>query len=249
MSEYILIVVAAAVLFVFILIVSFFVPGGGFGGAWTAYPPLSAMDMNLCMGASINVAHGMEKARRSAGQERGRLVGIIGDSTFLHSGITGLLDVVYNSGTTCTILLDNGTTAMTGHQEHPGTGKTAAGQLAPRVDYEQLARALGMKRVVTVNPLHVKELRRVLKEEIDSEEASLVICRAPCVLRERKRPRHRVVVDEEVCKACGLCFKLGCPAIEKDEAGRARVDGKLCVGCGVCVQVCTSQAMKLEARS
>lgn len=210
-----------------------------------AYPPMSSMDMNLCMGASIGVAHGMEKAYKSAGKERGRVVGIIGDSTFLHSGITGLLDVVYNRGTVCTILLDNSTTAMTGHQDHPGTGQTAKGIPAPAVDYENLAKSLGIRRVVTVNPLHVKELRRVLKEEIDSEEASLVICRAPCILHERTKPTHFVEVDLEACKACGLCFKIGCPAIEKDADEKAQINTSLCVGCAVCTQVCNSDAMHL----
>ncbi len=213
-----------------------------------AYAPLSAMDMNLCMGASIGVAHGMEKARKSAGVARGRVVGILGDSTFLHSGITGLLDLVYNRGTATIILLDNSTTAMTGHQDHPGTGKTLKRVPAPAVDYRKLAEAIGMTRVVEVNPLHVKKLREVLKAEIDSDEPSLVIAKAPCALLNKAKPTHFVEVNGEECEACGLCFKIGCPAIARVDADKASVDATLCVGCAVCVQVCTHQAMKLVAR-
>jgi indolepyruvate ferredoxin oxidoreductase, alpha subunit len=213
-----------------------------------AYQPLSSMDMNLCMGASIGVAHGMEKARKAANKSRGRLVGIIGDSTFLHSGITPLLDVIYNRGTVCTVLLDNSTTAMTGHQDHPGTGRTARGHDAPCVDYEKLANALGLERVVTVNPLQVKILHRVLKEEIDCAEPSLVIVKAPCVLHQRKTPSHFVMVDSQTCSGCGECFNLGCPAIAKDDDGKAFVTKAQCAGCSVCVQVCEENAMRLMDR-
>jgi indolepyruvate ferredoxin oxidoreductase alpha subunit len=210
-----------------------------------AYPPLSSMDMNLCMGASIGVAHGMEKARKSAGQPRGRVAGIIGDSTFLHSGITPLLDLVYNKGTACVILLDNDTTAMTGHQDHPGTGKDAKGRPAPSVDYTQLAQSLGLEDVVVVNPLQIDKLKKTLKEALDSDRPSLVIARAPCALIARRKPTHFVEVDTEKCNACGVCLKIGCPAIETDEEGRARVNPTVCVGCSVCTQLCKFQAMSL----
>ena len=213
-----------------------------------AYPPLSSMDMNLCMGASIGVAHGMEKALRSGGKPRGRIAGIIGDSTFLHSGITPLLDLIYNKGSVCVILLDNSTTAMTGHQEHPGTGKDAQGHPAPAVDYTKLAHSLGMEKVMEVNPLHVKKLKATLKEALDGDEPSLVIARAPCALIERKRPTHYVVVDPEKCTACGVCLKIGCPAIEKDDDEKALVNDTLCVGCAVCTQLCKFNAMKLISR-
>jgi indolepyruvate ferredoxin oxidoreductase alpha subunit len=213
-----------------------------------AYPPLSSMDMNLCMGASIGVAHGMEKARRAADKPPGRLAGIIGDSTFLHSGITPLLDLVYNKGTACVILLDNDTTAMTGHQDHPGTGKDAKGAPAPAVDYTKLAEALGMKKIVEVNPLQVDKLKAVLKDALDGDEPALVIARAPCALIARKRPTHFVEVDPEKCTACGVCLKIGCPAIETDEQDRARVNQTLCVGCTVCLQLCRFDAMRLISR-
>jgi indolepyruvate ferredoxin oxidoreductase, alpha subunit len=213
-----------------------------------AYPPLHSMDMNLCMGASIGVGHGMECAYRSGGKKRGRIAGIIGDSTFLHSGITPLLNLIYNQGTTTVILLDNYTTAMTGHQEHPGTGKDAKGREAPAVDYEKLAESLGIEHVVVVDPLHVKQLRQTLKQELDRDAVSLVICRAPCELHLRRKPTHRVQVDPEICNSCGVCFKIGCPAIEKDENEKARVNPELCVGCSVCSQLCSKHAMTLVER-
>jgi indolepyruvate ferredoxin oxidoreductase alpha subunit len=210
-----------------------------------AYPPLSSMDMNLCMGASIGVAHGMEKARRSAGKPRGRVAGIIGDSTFLHSGITPLLDMVYNKGSSCVILLDNDTTAMTGHQDHPGTGKDAKGRDAPSVDYTKLAQSLGLDDVVIVDPLRIDELKKTLKEALDSDRPSLVIARSPCALIARRKPTHFVEVDPDECNACGVCLKIGCPAIETDEQDRARVNPTLCVGCTVCTQLCKFKAMSL----
>ena len=213
-----------------------------------AYPPLGAMDMNLCMGASIGVAHGMEKALRKGGKERGRIVGVIGDSTFVHAGIAPLMDLVYNKGTCTVLLLDNATTAMTGRQDHPGSGKTAAGEETVTVDYVKLAEAVGLKRVIEADPYNLGKLRAVLKQELDSDEPSLVILRAPCALTAMRRPTHFSLVDPEKCKNCDTCFKLGCHPIEKDDEGRARVNPSWCVGCSVCIQVCVRKAMTLKKR-
>lgn len=210
-----------------------------------AYPPLSAMDMNLCMGASIGVAHGMEKARTVNHEKRGRIVGVIGDSTFIHSGMTGLIDLVYNKGTATVLLLDNSTTAMTGHQEHPGTGKTLKGENTVGVDYHKVAELAGLRRVVDVNPYDYRQLYRVLKAELDSDEPSLVIAKAPCALTGFHKKRRPVTVDPDKCKQCGLCYQIGCPSIEKDPQGYATVNGMLCVGCRLCLQLCAHQAIQL----
>jgi indolepyruvate ferredoxin oxidoreductase alpha subunit len=207
-----------------------------------ATPPLSAMDSCICMGASIGGALGLEKAR---GREFARkLVAVIGDSTFLHSGITGLLDVVYNQGTFTTIILDNSTTAMTGHQDHPGTGRRADGKATPAVDLVRLVRSLGIKRVQVVDPYDLAELERVLKEEAEAEEASVVIARRPCVLLKGHRlTGGPVTVWEEKCTGCGRCRRLGCPALVFKGGDKPVVDPSQCNGCGKCVQVCRFTAI------
>lgn len=212
-----------------------------------ATPPLSAMDTCICMGASISGALGLEKAR---GKEFARkLVAVIGDSTFLHSGITGLLDVVYNGGTFTTLILDNSTTAMTGHQEHPGTGCRVDHTPAPAVDLEQLVRSLGVKRVRTVDPYDLAEVERVLKEETAAEEASVVIAKRPCVLLKGHQPTGGPVrVDESLCTECGRCRRLGCPALVFKTA-KPSVDSTLCNGCGQCVQVCRFNALVKEGEA
>lgn len=207
-----------------------------------ATPPLSAMDTCICMGASISGALGMEKAR---GQEFARkLVAIIGDSTFLHSGITGLLDVVYNGGTFTTIILDNSTTAMTGHQDHPGTGYTVSKEPAPAVDLEQLVRSLGIKRVRVVDPYNLAEVEAALKEETAVAEPSVIIAKRPCVLLKGHQPTGGpVTVIEDKCTECGRCRRLGCPALVFKQA-KPSVDTTLCNGCGQCIQVCRFDALQ-----
>lgn len=201
-------------------------------------PPLEAMDCCVCMGASIGTAHGAGKASPELG---GRTVAVIGDSTFMHSGITGLLNVVYNRGKSTVIILDNRTTAMTGHQHNPGTGSTLMGEPAPAVDLEALVRALGVKRVRVVDPLDLAQTRAAVQEEVAAGEPSVIISRRPCILL-KKSAEPAVLVQAEKCKGCKTCIRLGCPSISmKDEL--VSVDPITCTGCGLCVQVCKEGAL------
>ncbi len=207
-----------------------------------ALAPLNAMDTCICMGASIGNALGMEKAMGPEQAER--MVAVIGDSTFLHSGLTGLLDVVYNKGTTTVIVLDNRTTAMTGHQEHPGTGRTLKGEPVSAVDLETICRGLGVKDVCIVDPHDLEDTRRAVWDAIRRREPSVIIARRPCVLlKEFTTTREPLAVHQESCTACGLCLDLGCPAIVRLENGRSQIQSFLCVGCGLCQQVCPKEAI------
>ncbi len=207
-----------------------------------AIPPLEIMDTCLCMGASIGYAEGMEKA--AAEKLKGKLIGVIGDSTFFHSGITGLLDIVYNQGRTKICILDNHITAMTGHQEHPGSGLTLKGQPTHKVDIESICRAVGIRRVVRVDPYRIDETVAVLKQELAADEPSVIIADAPCVIRARKIFNKPYFVDAETCIMCGMCHKVGCPAIEKDANGKTKINDLLCIGCDICRQVCKPQAIQ-----
>lgn len=207
-----------------------------------ALPPLSSIDTCLEMGASIGVAEGIEKV--TGDQLKGKLIGVIGDSTFIHSGITGLIDVIYNKAHTKLCILDNQITAMTGHQEHPGSGLTLSGEETHLLDLEQLCRAIGVKRVVRVNPYELDEVIRVLKEEMSAEEPSVIIADAPCIIRARRRFSEPYWVDEEKCIECGMCFQVGCPAIERAESGKTQINRLLCIGCDICRQVCKSGAIQ-----
>ncbi|RKO65592.1 indolepyruvate ferredoxin oxidoreductase subunit alpha [Desulfofundulus salinus] len=202
-------------------------------------PPLEGMDSCVCMGASIGMAHGCELADPSLAR---RTVAVIGDSTFFHSGITGLMHMVYNGGQGTVIILDNRTTAMTGHQEHPGTGKTLMGEPAPAVDLEALVRALGVGRVRVVDPLDMAGLTQAIQEEIAAGAPSVIIARRPCALLQREN-RPPVRVDVEACTGCKTCLKLSCPAISVQDK-KAAVDAIICTGCGLCVQVCKFGALK-----
>jgi indolepyruvate ferredoxin oxidoreductase alpha subunit len=206
-----------------------------------ALPPLSAMDTTIEMGASVGMAHGFEKAR---GREfAGRTVGVIGDSTFLHSGITGLMDIVYNKGTSTILILDNRTTAMTGHQDHPGTGKTAKGEKTRAIDLKELVRGLGVGHVKRIDPHNLRETRRSIQEALDREEPSVIIFERPCVLlpdeRLRVRERKKMEVKEDICRGetCKNCLELGCPAIQWKGAS-SHIEPILCIGCKLCIQVC-----------
>ncbi|MGB9700308.1 MAG: indolepyruvate ferredoxin oxidoreductase subunit alpha [Thermodesulfobacteriota bacterium] len=219
-------------------------------------PPLNAIDTCVCMGASIGHAMGLDKGLGEEAQ--GKVVAVIGDSTFLHSGITPLLDVVYNKGKVTLIILDNGTTAMTGRQDHPGTGYTLKGEETFRVDLAKLAKALGVKYVRIVNPYQLKATERVIKKELQRPAPSVIISRAPCVLsrRERMVSGQPFFVDPDLCRGCRACLQLGCPAIAWAEGdhnqeggqkkGRAVIDKFLCNGCTLCVQVCKFAAIKEE---
>jgi indolepyruvate ferredoxin oxidoreductase alpha subunit len=199
-----------------------------------ALSPLGAMDSCVCMGASIGMAHGLE---RSGGAEGRAVVAVIGDSTFAHSGLTGLLDITYNGGTSTVVILDNRVTAMTGHQENPWTGRTLQGSAAPALDLEAVCRALGVTDIVTVNPDLLKPTEKALRAAVASDTVSVVIAKAPCILLTREYP-DPFAVDDDACTACGECVRLGCPAISRDKSAIAVIDVALCVGCRQCVQVC-----------
>ncbi|MBE3572887.1 MAG: indolepyruvate ferredoxin oxidoreductase subunit alpha [Moorella humiferrea] len=204
-----------------------------------ATPPLNAMDTCICMGASLGVAMGLEKARGT--EFARRVVGVIGDSTFLHSGMTGLLDMVYNGSKGTLIILDNGTTAMTGHQDHPGTGYTAAHREAPKADLEAIVRALGVRRVQVVDSYDLEAVEKAVREETEAPEPSVIIVRRPCALIVKgKKGSYTVLPDN--CLGCRYCLDLGCPALSFNGI-HAVIDSIQCNGCGVCRQVCPSEAI------
>jgi indolepyruvate ferredoxin oxidoreductase alpha subunit len=212
-------------------------------------PPLSAMDTCICMGASIGNATGISKVLSS--EEQKRVVAVIGDSTFLHSGMTGLLDMVGNKAPATVIILDNRITAMTGRQENPASGYTVMGDEAFQVDFASLVRALGIKNVRSVDPYDIEETSRAIEEEMKRPEPSVIITNRPCVLIKRPGIFKRgepVMVDQDVCKGCKVCVKLGCPAIVwqtgSDGKGKAYVEPLLCSGCDVCAQLCKFMAIK-----
>ena len=201
-------------------------------------PPLEALDTTICMGASIGAALGMEKANPAL---RGKVVAVIGDSTFFHSGITGLIDMVYNKGTGTVMILDNSTTAMTGHQQHPATGQTLRGEPAYAVQPAELARALGVKRVVEVDPFDLARLEAVLREETAASEVSVIVVKRPCALLEKTGSKS-VRIDYDKCVNCKVCLNLGCPAIALRD-GKITLNTPLCTGCNVCAQVCRQSAI------
>ncbi len=218
-------------------------------------PPLSAIDTCVCMGASIGHAMGLDRALGEAAL--GKVVAVIGDSTFLHSGITSLLNVAYNKGAVTLIILDNHTTAMTGRQDHPGTGFTLQGDATLQVNLVKLARALGIRHVKVVNPYELKATERVIKREVKRNEPSVIISRAPCILSRRERAdlKPAFLVKADDCTGCRTCLRLGCPAIEwvkedgetlagKKRKGRASIDRFLCNGCTICAQICKFGAIK-----
>jgi len=205
-----------------------------------AVPPLNALDSTLCMGASVSGLHGFNKAR---GEEaEGKTVAVIGDSTFMHSGMTGLVNVAYNATNSTVIILDNSITGMTGHQQNPTTGYNIKGDPAAKVDLEALCRALGINRVRVVDPYDLKACETAIKEELAAKEPSVIISRRPCVLLKSVKAKPALVIDPDKCKSCKRCMSLGCPAISMHD-GKARIDATLCVGCGVCKQLCAFDAI------
>ncbi|VBB07912.1 pyruvate flavodoxin/ferredoxin oxidoreductase thiamine dip-bdg [Lucifera butyrica] len=207
-----------------------------------ALPPLNSGETSICMGSSIGNAMGMSKMLPDK-----KIVATIGDSTFLHSGVTGLMDVVYNRGILTLVILDNAITGMTGHQHHPGTGFTVKNQPTNKIDLEAVVRACGVKKVWTVNAYNLTEVEAALTEAVHSGEPAVVITRQPCVLIEKNKKRLPYSIDKN-CKYCKMCLRLGCPAIE-NKADAVVINPALCNGCGVCGQICKFQAIGKEAQS
>ncbi|MGN0701697.1 MAG: indolepyruvate ferredoxin oxidoreductase subunit alpha [Lentihominibacter sp.] len=202
-----------------------------------ALAPTNAIDTCLCMGGSIGMEHGFEKA---TGDSR-NLVAVLGDSTFLHSGMTGLLNMVYNEAKGTVIILDNRITGMTGHQQNPGSGKNAKGEMAPAVNFEELVKALGVKNVTVIDPFEVKDLEEVIRRETERDELSVIITRRPCVMITKQEGTPNTITDN--CRNCRQCMKVGCPAIEMKD-GKPYIVTTSCVGCGLCTRVCPFDAIK-----
>ena len=200
-----------------------------------AVAPLAAMDMTLCMGGSISGLHGFNKARGAESEHK--TVAVIGDSTFMHSGMTGLANIAYNQSNSTVIILDNSITGMTGHQQNPTTGYNIKGDPAGKIDLESLCRAMGFKRVRVVDPYNLKECDQAVKEELAADEPSVIISRRPCALLKYVKHKAPLAVNKDKCIGCKSCMKIGCPAISMKD-GKAHVDFTQCVGCGVCEQLC-----------
>lgn len=200
-----------------------------------AVAPLQSVDTTICMGASVSAAHGMAKVKGADFNKK--LVSVIGDSTFIHSGITGLIDIVYNKGNNTVIILDNSITGMTGHQENPTTGKTIRGEATKQVDLLALCKAVGVDRVRVEDPFDLKGFEAAVKEELEADEPSVIIAQRPCALLKTVKYSGHCTVDSDKCKGCKMCMKLGCPAIQFKD-GKAVIDASQCNGCGLCVGVC-----------
>ncbi len=206
-----------------------------------SFAPLNAMDLNVCMGASLSGMHGFNKA---LGHEyEHKMVGVIGDSTFVHSGMTGLADIVYNGSASTVIILDNSITGMTGHQQNPTTGYTIKGDPAAKIDLEALCHAMGVNRVRVVDPYDLAETEKVVKEELAADEPSVIITRRPCALLKGVKHNPPVTVNKDKCVGCKACMQIGCPAISVRD-GKAVIDTTLCVGCNVCTQMCKLGALE-----
>ena len=200
-----------------------------------AVPPLGAIDTTVCMGASVSSLHGFNKA--GGGQGEGKTVAVIGDSTFMHSGVTGLINAAYNESNSTVIILDNSITGMTGHQQNPTTGYNLKGDPCTKIDLESLCRAVGIKRVRVVDPYDLAACDAAVKEELAADEASVIISRRPCALLKYVKHPGPITADTEKCVGCKSCMKIGCPAISVVE-GKVKLDNTLCTGCGVCGQLC-----------
>lgn len=206
-----------------------------------ALQPLNSIDTVICMGASISALHGRNKANPENAKKS---VAVIGDSTFIHSGITGLIDIAYNNSASTVIILDNSITGMTGHQQNPTTGKNIKGDPATQVDIVALAHAVGIKRVAVVDPYNLKETRDVIHTELEIDEPSLIISRRPCALLKTVKHNPPLKVNKDKCKGCKMCMKIGCPAISMKD-GKAEIDFTQCVGCNVCTQMCKFDAIEV----
>ncbi|MEG0722485.1 MAG: thiamine pyrophosphate-dependent enzyme, partial [Lachnospiraceae bacterium] len=206
-----------------------------------AVPPLSVVDTTICMGASISSLHGMEKAKGSAYVKD--WVAVIGDSTFLHTGVNSLMNMMYNKATGTVMILDNSTTGMTGHQDHAATGKTLQGDATYAIDIPELCRAIGVKHVIEVNAFDIAQLEQVIQEETDREEVSVIITKSPCVLLDKSKKPFYIALEDK-CKKCGMCMKPGCPAMTKNADGTIHIDDTMCTGCGLCKTLCKFDAIQ-----
>ena len=218
--------------------------GAGDIGCYTlgAVAPLSVVDTTICMGASISSLHGIEKAK---GKEYIKnWVAVIGDSTFLHTGINSLINMVYNKSTGTVMILDNSTTGMTGHQDHAATGRTLKGEATYSVDLKELCKAVGVPHVYVVNAFDIENLEKTVKEAVALDEVAVIIAQAPCALLDKSPITKQYVIDQEYCKKCGMCMKAGCPAITKSDKGEISINDTMCNGCGLCYSVCKFNAIK-----
>ena len=206
---------------------------------------MSAMDMTLCMGASVSAIHGFNKAGGS--ETEGKTVAVIGDSTFMHSGMTGLANIAYNQSNSTVIILDNSITGMTGHQQNPTTGYNIKGDPAGKIDLEALCRAMGFDRVRVVDPYDLDACDRAIKEELAVAEPSVIISRRPCALLKYVKHKAPLSVDADKCIGCKSCMRVACPAVSL-RSGKAFIDATQCVGCGVCEQLCRFGAFKSTAK-
>ncbi len=206
-----------------------------------AVAPLSVVDTTICMGASISSLHGMEKAKGKDYIKN--WVAVIGDSTFLHTGVNSLMNMMYNKSTGTVMILDNSTTGMTGHQDHAATGTTLMGEPTYAIDIPSLCKAIGVKNVIEVNAFDIATLEKVIKEEVAKDEVSVIITKTPCVLLDKsKKPYY--IAHSDKCKKCGMCMKPGCPAMTRKEDGTIRIDDTMCTGCGLCETLCKFGAIE-----
>ncbi len=211
-----------------------------------AVAPLNVIDTTICMGSSISLLHGMEKAK---GKEYIKnWVATIGDSTFLHTGVNSLINMVYNKSSATVMILDNRTTGMTGHQEHAATGKTLKGEDTYAIDLAELCRSIGVPNVIEIDAFDVQGLEKTVKESVNSDALTVIIAKAPCALLKGQKFPYVCKVDSEKCKKCGMCMKIGCPAMTKNEDGTVKIDETMCNGCGLCTNYCKFGAISKEER-
>lgn len=207
-----------------------------------AVAPLNVIDSTICMGASISSLHGMEKAKGKDYIKN--WVAVIGDSTFMHTGVNSLMNMVYNQGTGTVIIMDNSTTGMTGHQDHAATGKTLQGEEVPAISIYHLCKVIGVKNVVEVDAFNLAAMEKTIQEEVAKDEVSVIIACAPCALLKGVKFPYKCEADSEKCKKCGMCLKPGCPALTKKADGTISIDDTMCNGCGLCEQLCKFDAIR-----